>query len=70
MKVKIYESGPNIPARYYAVISDGIAYFASMEDHFDWAIDMLAEDGNDDSVIGLMVNGECVKTWSREEVGL
>lgn len=64
MKVKIYESDPNIPERYYAVISDGTAYFASMEDHFDWAADMLEEDGNEDAVIGLMEDGICIKIWN------
>lgn len=64
MKVKIYENDPNIPDKYYALISNGIAYFAAMPDHFDWAVDMLEEDGNEDAVIGLMENGICIKIWN------
>lgn len=67
MEVKIYETDPNIPKRYYALIDDGIAYFASI-DRFDWAVDMLAEDGNENACIGLMENGICTKTWRRVEV--
>lgn len=69
MEVKIYEDDPNIPERYYALIDKGIACFASI-DRFDWAVDMLAEDGNEGACIGLMENGKCVKTWTRADVGL
>lgn len=67
MEVKIYETDPDIPEKYYALIDNGIAYFASI-DRFDWAVDMLAEDGNENARIGLMEDGICTKTWSREEV--
>ena len=71
MKIKIYESDKNIPDKYYAIVyADGTAMFASMPAHFDWAVDMLAEDGNDDACIGLIENGVCTKTWSRDDVGI
>lgn len=71
MKIKIYESDTNIPDKYYAVIySDGTAMFASMPDHLDWAIDMLAEDGNADACIGFIEHGTCIKTLRRDDVGL
>lgn len=67
-EIKIYEESDEIPAAYYALISNNVAYFASMTNHFDWAVDMLFEDGNDDSCIGLIENGICTKTWNRDEV--
>ena len=54
MEVKIYETDPDIPEKYYALIDNGIAYFASI-DRFDWAVDMLAEDGKIvDGTVGLL----------------
>lgn len=67
-EIEIYEEGDEIPATYYALISNNVAYFASMENHFDWAVDMLLEDGNEDSCIGLIVDGVCQKTWTRADV--
>lgn len=70
MRVKVFESDPNIPDKYYALISNGIVYFAAMPDHFDWAVDMLAEDDNADAYIGLIEHGTCIKTFRRDDVGL
>ena len=67
-EIKIYEESDEIPAAYYALISNNVAYFASMENHFDWAVDMLLEDGNENSCIGLIVDGVCQKTWTRADV--
>ena len=67
-EIAIYEEDDYIPATYYALISDNVAYFASMPEHFDWAVDMLGEDGNENTCIGLIVDGVCQKTWTRADV--